>query len=113
VPPLLFLKSLSVKFSAQKYLSAYEGIYLWSHTKQLSKTSNVYPFVSAVSAVNRPTTCLKHSLFMELLTSVDKNKLYIKSQLPYFRNPLEPVVEVNELSRCIGMLCYAAEKERD
>jgi len=43
---------------------------------------------------------------MEFLTSVDKDKLQIKSLLPPFRNAPEPVVELNELGRCIRMLFY-------
>jgi hypothetical protein len=34
---------------------------------------------------------------MKCLTSADKDKGYIKSPLPLFRNAPEPVVEVNEL----------------
>jgi len=43
---------------------------------------------------------------MELLTSVDKDKLLIKSPRPLFRSAPETVVEVNELGRCVRTLFY-------
>ena len=41
---------------------------------------------------------------MGVLTSADKDKLYIKSPLPLFRNAPEPVVQVDELGTYIHML---------